>query len=83
MAPVFAGALSRRTAYYVETGRTDEPYEEAVRDLLLSDLGDDVGAVDISGLAWIEIDFPADVTRARTEILPRIRRETARYTQFD
>jgi choline kinase len=28
--------------------------------------------VDISGNPWIEIDFPEDELRARSEILPRI-----------
>ena len=27
---------------------------------------------DITGMAWIEIDFAADVKRATSEILPRI-----------
>lgn len=70
--PGFAAALARQTETYVADGRVDDPYEEAVRDLLLSDLGDSVGAVDIAGLAWIEIDFPEDVQRAERHILPRI-----------
>ena len=72
IAPDFAAALARRTDDYVQSGRTDQPYEEAIRDLLLSDLGDTVGAVDIAGLPWIEIDFPEDVERARIRVLPRI-----------
>ena len=72
MDPDFAGALARRTDAYVQSGRTQDPYEEAVRDLLLSELGDTVGAVDIAGLPWIEIDFPEDVERARTKVLPRL-----------
>lgn len=70
--PQFAAALAKQTGKFVEEGRVDDPYEEAVRDLLLSDLGDTVGAVDIAGLAWIEIDFPEDVDRATQDILPRI-----------
>mgnify|MGYP001815320266 FL=1 len=31
------------------------------------------GFEDISGLPWIEIDFPGDVVRARDEVLPAIR----------
>jgi choline kinase len=72
LAPDFAAALSRRTDAYVQEGRADAPYEEAVRDLLLSAHGDAVGVVDIAGLPWIEIDFPEDVERARTQVLPRI-----------
>ena len=47
-----------------------------MRDLLLTKLGDTVGAEDIVGKAWIEIDFPEDVERAETEILPRIGRDS-------
>jgi len=72
LAPDFASALAERVDTYVRDGRLAEPYEEAVRDLLLSDLGDTVGAVDIAGKPWIEIDFPEDVARAETRILPRI-----------
>ena len=43
-----------------------------MRDLLISPLGETVSAVDIAGKAWIEIDFPDDVVRAESEILPRI-----------
>lgn len=70
--PDFAAALAGQTEKYLADGRVDDPYEEAVRDLLLSPLGDTVGAVDIAGLAWIEIDFPEDVERAARDILPRI-----------
>ena len=72
LAPEFAMALAGQVETYVEDGRLAEPYEEAVRDLLLSPLGDTVGTADIAGKAWIEIDFPEDVERAETEILPRI-----------
>ena len=72
LAPEFAKALAVQVEHYVNDGRVAEPHEEAVRDLLLTELGDTVGAVDIAGTAWIEIDFPEDVIRAETEILPRI-----------
>ena len=75
LAPDFALALAGQVESYVKAGRLAEPYEEAVRDLLLTPLGDTVGAVDIAGKAWIEIDFPEDVARAETEILPRIGRD--------
>ena len=72
LAPDFAQALAGRTCHYVKNGRGSEPYEEAVRDLLLGELGATVGAVDIAGKAWIEIDFPEDVIRAENEILPQL-----------
>jgi choline kinase len=66
-------AASRRFAIlvagYVNSGRSNMPHEEAVRDLLLerSQIFD---IADVTGLPWIEIDFPNDVTRAACEVLP-------------
>lgn len=70
--PAFAGALAAALTAYVDGGRLDEPYEEALRDVMLGSPPEPVGVADITGLAWIEIDFPADVTLAQSEILPRI-----------
>lgn len=63
--------LARRTEQFVETGRRQEPYEEVIRDLLLETPAD-FDYEDITGVPWIEIDFPQDVERARREILPRL-----------
>lgn len=70
-----AGKLARQTQHYLDTGRLDEPYEEAIRDLLLSS-SDSFGYEDVTGLPWIEIDFPEDVDRAIHDILPRLTRPT-------
>ena len=63
----FDAAVSARLALqaqqYVENGRTGEPYEEAIRDLLI-ETPHIFNFEDITGQAWIEIDFPADVERA-------------------
>jgi choline kinase len=55
---------------YIDTGRRQEDYEEALRELVR--LGSSFGYEDCTGLPWIEIDFPEDVDRARNEILPRL-----------
>jgi choline kinase len=55
-------------------GRRHEPYEEAIRDVLLTSQRGTFSFEDITGMSWIEIDFSADVERARSEILPRILR---------
>jgi choline kinase len=68
-----AGArrLSAIVAGYVARGASDMPHEEAVRDLIRErDHAFDVA--DVTGLPWIEIDFPNDVTRAEREILPEL-----------
>jgi choline kinase len=56
---------------YLDKGLVDEPYEEALRDVLLLE-PDAFGFEDITGLPWTEIDFPSDVERARLVILPKL-----------
>jgi choline kinase len=55
-------------------GRRHEPYEEAIRDVLLTSQRGTFSFEDITGMSWIEIDFPADIERASSEILPRMAR---------
>jgi choline kinase len=57
--------LARRTEHYIDNNLTDEPYEEAIRDLLL-ETPDTFDYVDVTGLAWVEIDFPEDIIRAQS-----------------
>jgi choline kinase len=68
-----AGArrLAEFVAGYVARGATDVPHEEAVRDLI-RERGPAFEVADVTGLPWIEIDFPNDVARAEQEILPQI-----------
>lgn len=72
LSPFVAGALAAAAESYVEAGRTGEMYEEAIRDLLLDGAADRFGYEDVTGVPWVEIDFPEDVVRARDEILPRL-----------
>ena len=71
----FSGNLGKKLAMqcrrYVDNNQQDAPYEEAIRDLLLQ-TPDAFGFEDISGLPWIEIDFPEDVNRATYEVLNKI-----------
>jgi choline kinase len=64
-----AAELAGRTEGYIYEGRAEAPYEEAIRDLLLAN-PDDFGFEDITGVPWIEIDFPEDLRRAEEEVLP-------------
>jgi len=66
-----AAALAERATAYVEGGRAGAEYEAAIRDLILAH-SNRFGYEDISDLPWTEIDFEADVVRARQEILPRL-----------
>ncbi len=58
-----AKRLAERTEHYVDQGLVEQPYEEAIRDLLL-ETPQAFDYSDITGLAWIEIDFPEDVKSA-------------------
>jgi choline kinase len=70
-----ATALAERATAYVEDGRAGAEYEAAIRDLILTH-PDRFGYEDISDLPWTELDFAADVARARQEILPRLQEVT-------
>jgi choline kinase len=67
-----ASHLARIVDGYVAAGRSGEMYEEAIRDLLRAMPPDTFGIEEVTGFPWIEIDFSEDVTRAKTEILPRL-----------
>ena len=70
-APDCARALAARCETYVEAGRLDEPYEEAIRDLVVE--GRYPLAFEmVAPLPWLEIDFPEDLVRARETILPQL-----------
>ena len=66
-----AAELAGRTHVYIHEGRAEAPYEEAIRELLLAN-PNDFGFEDITGLPWIEIDFPEDLRRAEEEVLPAL-----------
>ncbi|MFQ5984287.1 MAG: NTP transferase domain-containing protein [Alphaproteobacteria bacterium] len=76
LAPEVAQRVGPATDRYIEAGRTEEIYEEVFRDLLLALPPGTFGFEDITGLPWIEIDFPEDLRRAHDEILPRLKELT-------
>jgi choline kinase len=63
---------------YKTEGLSGAPHEEALRDILLA-LPRAFACEDISGLPWLEIDFPKDIERAIKEILPAIRKDIADF----
>jgi choline kinase len=58
---------------FIDAGRFELPYEEAFRHVMLHEPASTFGVEDITGLPWIEIDFPADLERARDVVLPQLR----------
>ncbi|MGH8502325.1 MAG: NTP transferase domain-containing protein [Gammaproteobacteria bacterium] len=65
-----SGKLIDAAARYIDHGLLETPHEEALRDVLLAE-PDQFGFEDVTGLPWREIDFPEDIERARSEIVPR------------
>jgi len=61
-----------QTGLYLRQGRRQEPYEETIRDVLLTSPRGTFAFEDITDMPWIEIDFVADIARANAEVLPRI-----------
>ena len=72
LSPKASRALVASMQAFVSGDGADKPMEEAVRDVMLNGSGGAFGWEDVTGLPWVEIDFPDDVTRARDRILPRI-----------
>lgn len=70
--PEIAEQIMLQTDLSLRQGRRNEPYEETIRDVLLTAPRGTFAFEDISGIPWIEIDFALDVKRANAEILPRI-----------
>ncbi|MEH2466507.1 phosphocholine cytidylyltransferase family protein [Nostoc sp.] len=68
---IAAHRIATHTEQYVADERHNEPYEEVIRDLLL-ETPEKFGYEDITGLPWLEIDFPQDIQRAQNDILPQI-----------
>ena len=66
-----AAALIETAGEMIRAGGRERPMEDVVAAILRA-ADPPFGAEDVTGLPWIEIDFPEDVVRAETEILPRL-----------
>lgn len=73
-----AAEISRTCSGYNTDGLLDAPHEEALRDVLLAEPSA-FACEDVSGLPWLEIDFPEDIERAIKQILPAIRKDIADF----
>jgi len=70
--PEIAGKIAAALGHHVDAGKLDEMYEEAFRDVLLAEPAGTFKVEDVTGLPWVEIDFPEDLDRARQEIFPEL-----------
>jgi choline kinase len=63
---------------YKTEGLLGAPHEEALRDIFLA-LPAAFACENISGLPWVEVDFPEDVEQAIKQVLPDIRQDVADF----
>lgn len=73
-----AAEIAQTCADYKTEGLLDAPHEEVLRDVLLAQPSM-FACEDVSGLPWLEVDFPEDVERAIKQILPAIRKDLADF----
>ncbi len=57
---------------YLDADMRFELYDQALRDILLTDPPGSFGIEDVTGLPWTEIDFQADVGHADANVLPEL-----------
>jgi choline kinase len=69
-----AALIAQTCSEYKTEGLLDAPHEEALRDVLLAQPVE-FACEDVTGLPWLEVDFPQDVERAIKQVLPEIRKE--------
>ena len=66
-----ANTLVETAGRMIEEVGSERPMEDAIAAVLRA-ASPPFGLEDVTGLPWIEIDFPEDVARAETEILPKL-----------
>ena len=66
-----ANALVETAGRMIDEGGSERPMEDAIAAVLRA-ARPPFGFEDVTGLPWIEIDFPEDVERAETVILPKL-----------
>ena len=76
-APEIAAEVAAASHRIVSGGGEDEIYETAFREILWKHPQGTFGVEDVTGLPWVEIDFPEDLERAYQEIYPRLAEQPA------
>lgn len=83
MSPGIAGRVADAAEAIIDDGRSHVTYEVAMRDVVLSEPPGTFAYEDITGLPWIEIDYPSDLLRAERTILPRLAQAAAEDEKAD
>ncbi|NQV84486.1 MAG: NTP transferase domain-containing protein [Rhodospirillales bacterium] len=72
MSPEIAVKVADAVKHHIDNDNLLTTYEEAMRDVLVSEPAGTFGYEDITGIPWTEIDFPDDMIHAQNIILPLI-----------
>jgi len=72
MSPAIASRIADVTVQYVAAGKVRSAYEPAMRDVMVASPEGTFDFEDITGVPWIEIDFPSDLIRAQRIIYPQV-----------
>ncbi len=78
LSPEGAGKIAAAAAAFMNEARLDAPYEDAIRRVMVEEAPGAFTYADITGIPWIEIDFPGDLERAEKEILPKLQADLKR-----
>jgi len=70
--PEIAGKVWAAADRHIAAGRRDAIYEDAIRDVVLAETPGTFGIEDVTGLPWVEIDFPDDLKKAKHEVFPSL-----------
>ncbi len=69
---VIAAKIAEVAAKIVAAGNREAIYEDAFREVVVAEPPGTFEVEDITGLPWIEIDFPEDLDKATSEVFPRL-----------
>ena len=64
----------------IDRDEIEGPYERAMCAVLKSEPINTFGHEDVTGIPWIEIDFPNDLKKATSKVFPRISDYMAQVT---
>lgn len=69
-----AASVADHLMNQLAAGNEEGAYEEAFRAALVTARPGTFGVADITGLPWVEIDYPSDLDKAERTVYPRISR---------
>ena len=72
MEPRIASLVMDAALEIIASGEIEGAYERAMRAVLMSEPDGTFGYEDVTGIPWVEIDYPSDLKKATSKVFPRI-----------